>query len=44
LDLGIKQCPNQVKLHSWDLSIILNLSKKFGDFLSLQIIPKILRD
>jgi hypothetical protein len=34
LGLGIKQCPNQVKLHSWDLNIILSLSKKFGDFWS----------
>jgi hypothetical protein len=30
--LGIKQCPKQVKLHSWDLNSILGLSKKFGDF------------
>jgi hypothetical protein len=34
LGLRLKQCPNQVKYHSWDLNIILRLSKKFGDFWS----------
>jgi hypothetical protein len=32
--LGIKHCPNQVKLHPSFLNIILSLSKKFGDFWS----------
>jgi hypothetical protein len=34
LGLGNKQCPKQVKLHSWDVITILGLSKKFGDFWS----------
>jgi hypothetical protein len=32
--LGIKQCPNQVKLYPRFLNIIVGLSKKIGDFWS----------
>jgi hypothetical protein len=39
----VKQCPNDFKLHSGALVIILSLPKKFHNFWNSYIISKILK-